>query len=184
MATAASAKLKPQYVQRADWNATSMALVLAGLDFCSTSFAVFMGFRLWSFVNPRIPPLHPAMFVMPILSVASLLFFGLYPGIGLNAVTQMRRATHAQTLVFLLFTAAMFMAKDRWADSRGGFFLAWLFSLITMPILRLVMGEVPDLKIELGHSGCDYRFRKCRSVGDHQPSGEQDPRIPPVGLRV
>lgn len=144
MATAAasSAKIKLQELPKADWNPISMAVVRAGIDFCSVSIAVFLGFRCWSIINPRISPLHPAMLLMPVLSIASLLFFGLYPGIGLNAVTQMKRASQALTLVFLLFTAAMFMTRDRWADSRGSFVLAWLFSLLITPVGRLLMSKL------------------------------------------
>ena len=142
MATAARAKIKIQAAPRADWNPTSIALVRAGTDFCSVSLAVFLGFRCWAIINPTIPPMHTAMLLMPVLSVASLLFFGLYPGIGLNAVTQMKRASEGLTLVFLLFTAAMFMTKDRWADSRGGFILAWVFSLLITPVGRLLMAKV------------------------------------------
>jgi Undecaprenyl-phosphate galactose phosphotransferase WbaP len=150
MATAAQAKIGIRPLPKADWSPTSMALVLATTDLCSTSLAVFLGFRIWALINPQIPPLQLPMLLMPVLSVASLAFFGLYPGIGLNAVTQMKRASHALTLVFLLFTAAMFMAKDRWADSRGGFLLAWLLSLAMTPIGRLLMGKLLTLKSNWG----------------------------------
>jgi Undecaprenyl-phosphate galactose phosphotransferase WbaP len=139
---AVSPKTATQQLPKADWTPLSMAIVRASIDLCSLSIAVFLGFRIWSLVNPEIPPLHPAMLLMPVLSVASLLFFGLYPGIGLNAVTQMKRASEGLTLVFLLFTAVMFMTKNRWADSRGGFVLAWVLSMVITPIGRLLMSKL------------------------------------------
>lgn len=142
MATAAPAKFKVQQTTRSVWNPTIGAAVLAGTDFCSVSAAVALGFHFWALINPTIPPIQPAMLLAPVLSVAAFLFFGLYPGLGLNAVTQMRRASHSLTLVYLLLTAAMFMAKDRWADSRGGFFFAWLLSLVITPIGRLLITKV------------------------------------------
>lgn len=142
MATAATAKIKIQQVSRTDWSSTLVACVFAATDFCCVSLAVILGFRIWATANPTIPPIQPGMILAPVLSCAAFLFFGLYPGIGLNAVTQMRRASHGLTLVYLLLTAAMFMAKDRWADSRGGFFFAWLLSLAITPIGRLLVSKL------------------------------------------
>lgn len=112
----------------------TMSLVVS--DLCCVLLGVYVGFAIWGLVNPRIPPLHPVMFITPLLSVAAFLFFGLYPGLGLTVVMQMRRLCHGLTLVFLLFTAAMFMTKDRLADSRGGFVIAWALSIAMAPLGR------------------------------------------------
>jgi Undecaprenyl-phosphate galactose phosphotransferase WbaP len=142
MATAAPAKIKQRESASPDWNPVVLIAIRVGTDYCSVSLAVLLGFHLWRLINPRIPPLQPTMLLTPILSVAAFLFFGRYPGVGLNAVTQMRRASHGLTLVYLLLTAAMFIAKDRWADSRGCFFFAWLFSLVITPIGRIATSKL------------------------------------------
>lgn len=80
------------------------------------------------------------MALAPVFCVAMFAFEGLYPGIGLGAVEHIRRVFRGITLVYLMLTAAMFMVKDRWADSRGGFLLAWAFALALAPLGRWFCG--------------------------------------------
>jgi len=117
-----------------------MAATLAGADICATGVAVVLGFQVWSFMNPAIPPLQPVMALAPLFCVAMFAFEHLYPGLGMGAVEHIRRVFRGVTLVYLMLTAAMFMAKDRWADSRGGFMLAWMFSLALAPLARWFCG--------------------------------------------
>ena len=92
-------------------------------------------------MNPAIPPLQPVMSLAPVFCVAMFAFEGLYPGIGLGAVEHLRRVFRGITLVYLMLTAAMFMTKDRWADSRGGFALSWAFALALAPLARWACGH-------------------------------------------
>jgi Undecaprenyl-phosphate galactose phosphotransferase WbaP len=119
-----------------------MTATLAAADFTTTGLAVVLGFRAWSVMNPTIPPLQPVMALAPAFCIAILAFENLYPGIGMSAVEHIRRVVRGVTLVYLMLTAAMFMAKDRWADSRGGFLLAWAFSLALAPTGRWLCGRV------------------------------------------
>lgn len=119
-----------------------MAVTLASADMCATGLAVVAGFRVWSLMNPTIPPLQPVMALAPVFCAALFAFENLYPGIGMSAVEHIRRVFRGITLVYLMLTAAMFMAKDRWADSRGGFFLAWAFSLALAPMARWCCGKL------------------------------------------
>ncbi len=119
-----------------------MATTLAVADICATGLAVVAGFRIWSLINPDIPSLQPVMALAPVFCVAMFVFQNLYPGIGMGAVEHIRRVFGGITLVYLMLTAAMFMAKDRWADSRGGFFLAWALSLALAPAARWFCGHV------------------------------------------
>ncbi len=91
---------------------------------------------MWAFVNPRIPPLHPAMILAPISALAAFSFSGLYPGIGVTPVVHIRRVLRGVILTYLLLTAAMFLSKSWWADSRGAFFCAWFLSLLLAPTGR------------------------------------------------
>jgi len=118
-----------------------MATTLAGVDICTTGLAVIAGFRFWSLMNPAIPPLQRVMALAPVFCVAMFAFQGLYPGIGMGAVEHIRRVFGGITLVYLMLTAAMFMTKDRWADSRGGFFFAWALSLALAPAGRWFCGQ-------------------------------------------
>jgi Undecaprenyl-phosphate galactose phosphotransferase WbaP len=113
-----------------------MAVTLAGADVCGTGLAVVLGFRLWSYMNPSIPPVQPVMALAPVFCVGMFAFENLYPGLGMGAVEHIRRVFRGVTLVYLMLTAAMFIARDLWADSRGGFLLAWMLSLVLAPAAR------------------------------------------------
>ncbi len=117
-----------------------MATTLVAADFFATGIAVILGFQVWSLMNPSIPPLQPVMALAPLFCIAMFGFENLYPGLGMGAVEHIRRVFRGVTLVYLMLTAAMFMAKDRWADSRGGFMLAWMFSLTLAPLARWLCG--------------------------------------------
>jgi Undecaprenyl-phosphate galactose phosphotransferase WbaP len=120
-----------------------MAGTLAAADISATGLAVIAGFRVWSMINPTIPPVQSVMFLAPLFCAAMFAFENLYPGIGMGAVDHIRRVFRGITLVYLMLTAAMFMTKDRsWADSRGGFILSWAFSLALAPSARWFCGQI------------------------------------------
>jgi Undecaprenyl-phosphate galactose phosphotransferase WbaP len=120
-----------------------MAGTLAAADLSATSLAVVLGFRLWSLINPAIPPAQQVMVLAPLFCAAMFAFESLYPGIGMGSVEHIRRVFRGITLVYLMLTAAMFMTKDRsWADSRGGFILSWAFSLALAPLGRWLCGQI------------------------------------------
>ena len=81
------------------------------------------------------------------LSIAAFAFHGLYPGIGLNAVQYMRLISRSISFTYLLFATSMVLVKDWWANSRGGFFLSWLFALILVPcgrwLANYLLGKQP-----------------------------------------
>jgi Undecaprenyl-phosphate galactose phosphotransferase WbaP len=120
-----------------------MAATLASADMCATGLAVIVGFRVWSLINPAIPPFQWVMSLAPVFCAAMFAFEGLYPGIGMAAVEHIRRVSRGITLVYLMLTAAMFMTKDQsWAESRGGFLLAWAFSHALAPSARWICGQI------------------------------------------
>lgn len=123
-----------------------MGAVLALVDIFTVSCAVFAGFRVWSLINPAIPPLHPSMLLAVGFSSVALAFNGLYPGIGMTAVEHMRRIAHSVNLVYLLLIASMFLMKEWWASSRGGFLLSWALSLVLVPLGRAIIGHLLRLK--------------------------------------
>lgn len=120
-----------------------MAGILAAADVCATGLAVIAGFRVWSQINPAIPPFQWVMSLAPLFCALMFAFENLYPGIGLGAVEHIRRVFRGITLVYLMLTAAMFMTKDRsWADTRGGFVLSWAFSIALAPSARWSCGRI------------------------------------------
>ena len=113
-----------------------MLAVLLATDAVALSVAVLGAFRMWTIVNPKIPPANAVVELAPAFCIAMFASTGLYPGIGLTAVEYLRRMFRAVTLMYLVFTAAMFLSKDYRADSRGAFVASWIFSLALVPLGR------------------------------------------------
>jgi Undecaprenyl-phosphate galactose phosphotransferase WbaP len=114
----------------------SRPAILLCTDIISLSLAVLGAFWYWSIVNPTIPRQHSGMYLAVILSVATFAFHDLYPGIGLNAVQQMRRICRSISFAYLILAGSMVLTKDLWANSRGGFFLSWILALALAPMGR------------------------------------------------
>ena len=125
-------------------SALLMGASLVLVDFVALSLAVLAGFSCWSLFNPSIPPLRPVMLLAASLAVASFAYHGMYPGIGMPAVEIVRRIARKVTLVYLLLVASMFLTKQWWAGSRGGFVLSWLFSLALVPLARWISAYFLD----------------------------------------
>ena len=143
MASPAAARQLQSTAARTSARPVLMAGTLAAADICATGLAVIAGFRVWSLMNPAIPPFQWVMSLAPLFCALMFAFENLYPGIGLGAVEHIRRVFRGITIVYLMLTAAMFMTKDRsWADTRGGFVLAWAFSLALAPAARWFCGQI------------------------------------------
>jgi Undecaprenyl-phosphate galactose phosphotransferase WbaP len=122
------------------------AILMAGCraltDIAMLSAAVVAGFLLWTLLQPAAPVFQSNMWLVVAMCVAAYWFSGLYPGVGMTAVEHMRRIVHATNLVYLLLAASMFEARI-WGDlSRGGFALAWLLTLVFVPMGRWIAGGI------------------------------------------
>lgn len=110
--------------------------ILLSVDIASLSLAVLCAYSCWSIINPTIPPQYFTIYLTVGLSIAVVGFHGLYPGIGLNAVEHLRRLSRSISFAYLLLAASMLLAKNVWANSRGVFFLSWIFALALAPTGR------------------------------------------------
>lgn len=143
MASTATVRQVTQVVARPTARPIFMACTLAATDILATALAVILGFRVWTLINPAIPPFQSVMWLAPLFCAGMFAFEDLYPGIGLGAVEHIRRVFRGVTLIYLMLTAAMFVTKDRsWADTRGGFIMAWAFSLALTPSARWISGQL------------------------------------------
>jgi Undecaprenyl-phosphate galactose phosphotransferase WbaP len=77
--------------------------------------------RLWPFI-----PMFAFVFLLS----------GLYSGIALDAVTELKRTTTAATLSFLMLATLTFMSRQIGVYSRLIFVAAWLQALVLVPWLR------------------------------------------------
>lgn len=79
--------------------------------------------------------LWPAMFLFG--AVYALL--GLYPGVGLSVPEEIRRASTATTVVYLLLGSTTFLFKEAETYSRAIFLVAWALSLVGVPLVRALL---------------------------------------------
>ncbi|MCC7176383.1 MAG: undecaprenyl-phosphate galactose phosphotransferase WbaP [Bryobacterales bacterium] len=148
-------------VSRARPAATSAALAAA--DAAALMLAGWAGYFVWSCVNPSLG-LEFYFQLAPALAAALAVYAsaGLYPGAGLSPVEEMRRIVLGTTAVCLISTAAMFLAKETGAYSRGVFLTSWFFSVALVPAVRALVRRllarrawwgVPVLVLGAGRTG-------------------------------
>ncbi len=73
--------------------------------------------------------------------LASFAFLGLYPGIGVHPVVEIRRLTYGTTLSFLLLGTSSFFMRDIEAYSRAVILASWALALVILPCSRLWLRE-------------------------------------------
>jgi Undecaprenyl-phosphate galactose phosphotransferase WbaP len=105
-------------------------------DLLSLVSAALLAQLLWvSLIDYKIPPLHyfwPAI----VLFVAIFWFKGLYPGVGITPVEQLKLIVRGASFVYLFWVASIFLVKEANATSRGVLTLAWMLSVIFLPLTR------------------------------------------------
>ena len=71
--------------------------------------------------------------------------FGLYPGVAMSPIAELRTTTSATTLVFLVMAALTFVLRTPLTYSRMAFLASWLASLFAVPLMRaLLRGTLSD----------------------------------------
>ena len=119
------------------WMTCLLALSDLGGLLLSCSLAVGLRATLWNDLQDpqtylRFTPLLGLFFI----SYASR---GLYPGVGLSPVEEMRRLTISTSIVFLIIAAVSAFTHTAGSYSRLIFFLAWFFSLIFVQLGRWLL---------------------------------------------
>ena len=101
-------------------------------------------------------------------------YFGLYRGVAVGAVEELRSIAHGTTIVCLLLAAGSFLTKDLEVYSRGVFVSVWLLAMLFVPIMRVSVRNlfaakpwwgVPTLVLGTGPQA-EMFLQKLR----HQPS--------------
>jgi Undecaprenyl-phosphate galactose phosphotransferase WbaP len=104
-----------------------LALILAG------SLSV----SIWYLIERKLDPgfyltMSPLLAIFLIAYAAA----GLYPGVGLNPVEELRRLTVSTSVVYASLAAITFLSREGVLYSRAVFLLAWAQSVILAPVLR------------------------------------------------
>ena len=110
-------------------------LVLAGADMAGLIAAAGLATWLWLLVNPAAGGYYGPWSTSALFLVAYAVL-GLYPGVGLSPVEELRRLTAANATVFLVLAGAIFLHKDAATFSRGIFIAKWLLSMALVPLAR------------------------------------------------
>lgn len=141
---AATASVVSNTPLRVESRTGRMAMVLILTDFATTWLAMLVGFRIWSWFNPLRPPIHPVIALAPFFLVFVFAFENLYPCVGIHPVEVLRRELRGVLLAYLMLAASVFLTKGDWDNSRGGVILAFLISLLVVPVGRRFCGALFD----------------------------------------
>jgi Undecaprenyl-phosphate galactose phosphotransferase WbaP len=110
-----------------------IGLFLAGL------LAVLLRVLIGGFINPSF---YWSLIPLEILFVSIYVWRGLYPGVGLSPVEELKRLSVSTSVVFLVITAVTFWIRTAEYYSRLVFAFAWIFALIILPINRAIIRSI------------------------------------------
>ncbi len=119
------------WMRLAHWLALGVADTASLAVSFTVAYVVWAGGRLAQPVSLYLD-LFPVVVLLPLVYVGA----GLYPGFGLGPVETLRRLSLATTVSFLMLGALTFALKLPNLYSRVTFALAWLVSLVLLPLAR------------------------------------------------
>ncbi|PWH11900.1 MAG: undecaprenyl-phosphate galactose phosphotransferase WbaP [Anaerolineae bacterium] len=114
----------------------------------SMSLPVF----LWQFVRPELFPemYQPLIPPVTVFFVSVYLMMGLYPGMGVGPVEELRRLSIGTTIGMLALMGLSFYLRNINMWSRAVLGLAWFFLLVSAPLMRKIFRR---LAVRLGMWG-------------------------------
>ena len=112
-------------------------LMMFGGDLLAITASILVAVGLRRAIGPG-ANLAPDWRMLPVVGVFAAVYalFGLYPGIAVNPVAEMRKLSKATTSVFVLLATGLFLLKEGNTYSRLVFVFAWALSLILVPVVR------------------------------------------------
>jgi Undecaprenyl-phosphate galactose phosphotransferase WbaP len=109
--------------------------VFAASDTLSLIIAAFIAHIIWIFFNPGAPGLQDFLPALPFFW-AMFWIKGLYPGVGMTPVEQLRSLVKSIALIYLILISMIFLMKEGATYSRAVFSFAGMLSVILVPISR------------------------------------------------
>jgi Undecaprenyl-phosphate galactose phosphotransferase WbaP len=115
------------------------ALLLTG-DLAVVTFAAVVSILIWPHFSVGLRSelylrLWPVLALFPLAYAAA----GLYPSFGRNPAEELRRLTTATCMVYSALAVTVFLLKDAPTYSRGVFLMAWVQTLLLVPLQRSVV---------------------------------------------
>ena len=120
-------------------NPIATGVAVATSDILAVALAGWLAARCWSRLNSAVVAesylsLWPALAVF----VAAYAMLGLYPGVGLSPVEELRRTVLGTTMVYLVGSACIVLLRNT-DFSRGVLLAGWAFSVTLVPLLRATL---------------------------------------------
>lgn len=117
-----------------------MAAVMALSDFLCLSGSIALALVLWSQVRADLIVEIYQSLILPIsgLFLCIYLISGLYPGIGVGPVEELRRLTISSSLGMLALMGLSFYLRNITSWSRAVLGMTWIFLLISVPLMRKI----------------------------------------------
>lgn len=120
----------------------TIALML-GADLLALSTAGILSVYIRLFFDGRF---HPALYwqLWPILGLFILAYatVGLYPGVAISPVDELRWTSLSTTLIYLAFAATIFLRREGEVYSRGIFLMAWVLSMVFVQLSRALVRHI------------------------------------------
>ena len=115
-----------------------MVMLLSDM-FCSFS-SMYITTYLWSQVRSDLPLQNYISVIFPVsfLYLMVYLLLGLYPGIGVGPVEELRRLTLGTSIATLILMGLTFYLRTIYSWSRAVFGITWLILAISVPLMRKI----------------------------------------------
>jgi Undecaprenyl-phosphate galactose phosphotransferase WbaP len=181
-------------------NPLATGLAVAAGDLLALAAAGWLAAEVWSRLNSAVVAesylrLWPALVVF----VAAYATRGLYPGVGLSPVEELRRSVVATTIVYLVGSASIVLTRET-GFSRGVLLAGWALSAAFVPLFRAALKGccagrrwwgVPVLVLGAGEAGervvsslkaqPELGFKPVAFLDDDQEPGEECCGVPVAG---
>ncbi|WAL61977.1 undecaprenyl-phosphate galactose phosphotransferase WbaP [Thermocoleostomius sinensis] len=151
-------------------------LLMIGSDLLALGLAGVLSIysRLWLFEEQFNPSLYWQLTPGLGLFIATYAIMGLYPGVAISPVDELRWTSLSTTLMYLTLTAMLLLGRDGEVYDRGVFVLSWLLSIVLVLVGRALVRSLfahrrwwgyPVIVLGAGKTG-DMVIRTLR----HRPS--------------
>ena len=118
-------------------------IALAFSDVLAASVSLGLAVILRSLIGPvAFIEAYYQMWPLLLLIIGTFAAVGLYPAIGLGPANELRRLSYAISLVYLFLAGLTFIIRGGWEFSRIIFGLAWVFTLISVPLGRSIIRSI------------------------------------------
>lgn len=137
--TYAGARVRAQAAGVRLANPRLTALAMLSSDLAAVLSGGAMGVLAWSWVQPAVDwAAYLDFWPASLAYLAAYAMFGLYPGVGVSPVEELRQSCLATSAVSLAASAALVLTREA-GFSRGVLLTTWLFTLVSVPLYRAAL---------------------------------------------